>query len=126
MFNLRLKRDPGNLWKRYSIALVIILAFLFSSHMIESNALEKAARDAKVIDLSSKQRMLSLQIILRAQDYVFYSHPATVEMLNETIDEFESAHFKLMEDAAKEASLGHLYMSRTPSTDELVEGVRDM
>lgn len=120
MFSLRLKRDPGNLWKRYSIALVIILAFLFSSHMIESNALAKAERDAKVIDLSSKQRMLSLQIILRAQDYVFYSHPATVEMLNETIDEFESAHFKLMEDAAKEASLGHLYMSRTPSTDELV------
>lgn len=99
---------------------MIILAFLFSSHMIESNALEKAERDAQVIDLSGKQRMLSLQIILRAQDYVFYSHPATVDMLNETIDEFESAHFKLMEDAAKEASLGHLYLSRTPSTDELV------
>lgn len=121
MFSLRLNKDPGNLWKRYGIALVIILAFLLSSHMIESNALAKAERDAQVIDTSGKQRMLSLQIILRAQDYVSYSHPAVAEKLYDTIDEFEQSHFKLMEDAAQEASLGHLYLSRTPSTHEMVQ-----
>ena len=121
MFSLRLNKAPGNLWKRYGIALVIILAFLLSSHMIESNALAKAERDAQVIDTSGKQRMLSLQIILRAQDYVSYSHPAVAEKLYDTIDEFEQSHFKLMEDAAQEASLGHLYLSRTPSTHEMVQ-----
>ena len=120
LFSLRLNRDPGNLWKRYGIALVIILAVLFASSAIESNAIEKAERDAQIINISGKQRMLSQKIILRAQDYIFYSHPATADALKETIDEFESAHFFLMEDASKEASLGNLYMSRTPSTDELV------
>lgn len=120
MFNLRLNKDPRNLWKRYGIALVIFLAFLSASHSIEVQAIAKAKQDAAVINLSGKQRMLSQKIILRAQDYVSYRHPAAANMLFETVDEFEQAHFKLMEDAAREASLGHLYMSRTPSTDEVV------
>ena len=65
--------------------------------------------------------MLSLQIILRAQDYVSYSYPAVAEKLYDTIDEFEQSHFKLMEDAAQEGSLGHLYLSWTPSTHEMVQ-----
>ena len=120
MFDLGLNQDPKDLWKRYSIALVIILAFLFSSHLIESNALAKAERDAEVINLSGKQRMLSQQIILYAQDYVSNRQPEKIDRLNAIVSEFESTHQTLMKDAAEEASLGHLYMSRTPSTDEVV------
>lgn len=121
MFDLGLNQDPKDLWKRYGIALVIILAFLFSSHVIESGALAKAERDAEVINLSGKQRMLSQQIILYAQNYVSTGEAASADRLEAIVDEFEITHQTLMQDAVKEASLGHLYMSRTPSTDEVVK-----
>lgn len=121
MFDLGLNQDPKDLWKRYGIALVIILAFLFSSHLIESNALAKAERDAEVISLGGKQRMLSQQIILFAGDYVSNPQPEAIDRLTKTVNEFEATHQLLMQDATKEASLGHLYLSRTPSTDEVVQ-----
>ena len=121
MFDLGLNQDPKDLWKRYGIALVIILAFLFASHLIESSALAKAEQDAEVINVSGKQRMLSQQIIVYAQDYVSNRQDETIDQLDSIVNEFESTHLSLMQDAAKEASLGHLYMSRTPSTDEVVQ-----
>ncbi|MEM7327691.1 MAG: EAL domain-containing protein [Pseudomonadota bacterium] len=117
----RLTQDPGHLWKRYGAALFIILAFLMASHLIESHALQKAQEHAEVIDLSGKQRMLSQQIILQAQAVVKTANAQTLDQLSATINEFETAHLRLMEDAAQEASLGHLYMSRTPSTDEIIQ-----
>lgn len=116
----RLTQDPGHLWKRYGAALFIILAFMMASHLIESHAIQKAKQNAEVIDLSSKQMMLSQQIILHAQSVVADADDASVERLSSTVSEFESAHMTLMADAAKEASLGRLYLSRTPSTDEMV------
>ena len=116
----QLSQDPGHLWKRYGIALSIILAFLLASHLIESNALQKAKRDAATIELSGKQRVLSQQDILFAQTYVSRNDAESAAKLAETLDEFEAAHLTLMADAAREASLGRLYLSRTPSTDEIV------
>ena len=66
----RLSQDPGHLWKRYGVALFIILAFLAASHFIESQAIQKAEHDAAVMEKSGEQRMLSQQIILHAQDLV--------------------------------------------------------
>ena len=40
--------------------------------------------------------------------------------MSETLDQFEAAHLYLMQDAAQEESLGRLYLSRAPSTDEMV------
>ncbi len=115
-----LNQDPNNLWKRYGVALVIILAFLGASHLIETQAIAKAKEDAAVINMSGKQRVLSQQIVLHAQDYVTYGDPKAVEALNQRLEEFETAHHALMEDASSEESLGRLYLSRTPSTDEIV------
>ena len=116
----RLTQDPGHLWQRYSAALCIILAFLLASHLIESHAIQKAKQDAEIIDLSSKQLMLSQQIILHARSVAAGIDADSAERLSTTLDEFETTHATLMADAAKEASLGHLYLSRTPSTDEMV------
>lgn len=116
----RLTQDPGHLWKRYSAALFIILAFLMASHLIESDAIQKAKQNAEVIDLSSKQMMLSQQIILHAQSVVAETDESSRQLLSSTVDDFELAHETLMADAAREASLGKLYLSRTPSTDEIV------
>lgn len=116
----QLSQDPGHLWKRYGIALSIILAFLLASHLIESNALQKAKRDAATIELSGKQRVLSQQVILFAQTYASRNDAESAAKLAHTLDEFEAAHLTLMADAAREASLGRLYLSRTPSTDEIV------
>ncbi|MEM7460157.1 MAG: EAL domain-containing protein, partial [Pseudomonadota bacterium] len=116
----RLTQDPGHLWKRYSAALFIILAFLTASHLIESHAIQKAKQDAEIIELSSKQLTLSQQIILHAQSVVSDADANSTARLSSTLDEFEETHSALMADAAKEASLGRLYLSRTPSTDEMV------
>ena len=120
MIARHLNQDPNNLWKRYGIALAIILAFLGASHFIETQAITKAKGDAAIINLSGKQRMLSQQIVLHAQDYVTYGDTQSVDLLTENLREFETAHETLMEDASREESLGRLYLSRTPSTDEIV------
>ncbi|MFN3212175.1 MAG: putative bifunctional diguanylate cyclase/phosphodiesterase [Henriciella sp.] len=120
MFKLHLDKDPGQLWKRYSIALVIVLAFLSASHFIEVQAIAKAKQDAAVINLSATQRVLSQRIVLYAEDYALGGNQDAVEALTNTVNEFETTHISLMDDAAKEASLGSLYLSRTPSTDEVV------
>eukprot|EP00903_Cladosiphon_okamuranus_P003191 g3189.t1 len=64
--------------------------------------------------------MLSQQIILHAQDLVATNDQAARVKLARTVNAFEAAHTALMADAAREASLGHVYLSRTPSTDEIV------
>ena len=115
-----LSQDPGHLWKRYGIALSIILAFLLASHLIESHAIQKAKQDAETINVSGKQRVLSQQIILYAQSYVADGDGTSADQLDQALIEFEAVHSMLMADAAKAASLGHLYLSRTPSTDEII------
>ena len=115
-----MNQNPGTLWTRYGIALFFILTVLTASHFIESHAINKAQEDAEVIGLSAKQRTLSQQIVLFSHLVVADDSTEAANRLSIAIDEFESAHQKLMEDAAKEASLGSLYMARTPSTDEIV------
>ncbi|MEL6858477.1 MAG: EAL domain-containing protein [Pseudomonadota bacterium] len=120
MFDLRPNQDPKALWKRYGFALFIILAFLTASHVLESQAIHKAKLHAQVINLSGTQRVLSQQIILQAQTVVETYDAEALEQLSTSIDTFEQAHQTLMADAAREVSLGRLYLSRTPSTDEIV------
>lgn len=120
MFDVRMNQDPRALWKRYGVALFIILTFLAASHLIESRALQDAKQNADIINVSGKQRLLSQQIILFSQAHVTLKEPGSLDALIETIDTFESSHANLMNDAAREASLGRVYLSRTPSTDEIV------
>ena len=111
---------PGTLWKRYAVALILIMTVLTVSHVIESDAVQKARENADVINLSAKQRMRSQQIVLFARMAVTENSPEAAERLTILTDEFEAAHQLLMADATREASLGSLYMARTPSTDEIV------
>ena len=120
MFDLRPNQDPKALWKRYGFALFIILAFLTASHVIESQAIDKAKQHAAVINMSGEQRVLSQTIILQAQTVVETYDEVAIGNLSATVDRFEQAHQTLMADAARETSLGRLYLSRTPSTDEIV------
>lgn len=120
VLNSLVNQDPRALWKRYGIALFIILAFLAASHTIESRALKDAKQHAATINLSGKQRVLSQQIVLFSQAYISNDEPGALEALSNSIDAFERSHADLMNDAAREQSLGQLYLSRTPSTDEIV------
>ncbi|MCR9079014.1 MAG: EAL domain-containing protein [Hyphomonadaceae bacterium] len=115
-----MNQRTGTLWKRYGTALILILAVLTTSHFIESHAIRKAQADAEVINLSAKQRMLSQKIVLHAQAFIIDNEPEDERQLSDTVDEFERAHQNLMQDAAREESLGGLYLARTPSTDEIV------
>ena len=115
-----MNQGTQTLWKRYGAALFLILAVLTTSHLIESHAIAKAQADAEVINLSARQRMLSQKIVLHAQTYVANKRIEDARQLFDTVREFESAHSTLMIDAAREASLGALYLARTPSTDEIV------
>ena len=115
-----MNQRTGTLWKRYGAALFLILAVLTTSHFIESHAIKKAQADAEVINLSARQRMLSQKIVLHAQTFVADKKPEDAQQLFDSVGEFERAHSRLMEDATREASLGGLYLARTPSTDEIV------
>lgn len=115
-----MSQEAKTLWKRYGIALFLILTIITVSHLIESHAIQKAETDAEIISLSAKQSMLSQQIVLFAQAYVDDGDLEASQDLSDTLDQFERAHMTLMADAAREASLGSLYLARTPSSDEIV------
>lgn len=118
MFTAFLTRKPEMLWKHYLAALSLLLAIVLASHMFEFQALKSARKDAELINISGKQRMLSQQIVLFAKDKAGQGVDATTsrDPLNQSIVAFESAHALLLEEADGDPEISAIYHSgKTPA-----------
>ncbi|MEO1101103.1 MAG: diguanylate cyclase [Pseudomonadota bacterium] len=120
MQNPLLAENIEALWKRYAIALSLILAMVVSSHLLEFHALKSARQDAALINTSGKQRMLSQQMILLAQRYVEDGDVSAADLLQAKIDAFESSHEELLIEASASLSLLELYSTGRQPLDPMV------
>ena len=55
--------DPERLWRRYIIALMVLLGFVLASHLSARHTVETAAFDAHVINDAGRQRMLGQRVL---------------------------------------------------------------
>ena len=103
--------NPKTLWRRYVGALVVILVLVIGGHNATLSAGKLVGTDSAAISLSGKQAMLSQKILyftlrLAKED----DGPAIRAELNDLVDEFETAHNRLLAGAGSTAL--------TPATSE--------
>lgn len=120
MQNSALIKTVDTLWKRYAIALSLILAMVISAHSLEFHAIKSARQDAALINISGKQRMLSQRIIVLAQRSVAEDDAAAADLLSETIEAFETGHEQLLSEASSYPSLWELYSTGQQPLDPMV------
>lgn len=112
--------QPGSLWKRYVLALGLLVAIVFAGHAVQRHALHQANADAMLVNISGKQRMLSQQIVLYADATANDSLPGANILLASKINEFERAHNFLAETAANTPGLTKIYTDGAQPLDHLV------
>ena len=91
---LRLK-DPHQLWRRYALALCVVLALLGVSHWASLRALSGGEEAAAVINISGRQRMLSQRIMFLAGEMIGRGAPGSDSRLAEAVALFERSHLAL-------------------------------
>lgn len=84
--------DPKQLWKRYTVALVLILALIVISHTVAQREIDMTYQNAGIINESGKQRMRSQRILYFALMTRMSDDPQILASLQEGIDGFENAH----------------------------------
>ena len=76
--SLLLAGDPRSMWKRYIVALLLIAGLLTTSHFAPHWSIQANAKNAELLNISGRQRMLSQRILLLsaqlAEDYDQSSH----------------------------------------------------
>lgn len=94
--------DPTRLWRRYLLALGIVLAMLGTSHVAAVTALHGGTEAAAVINISGRQRMLSQRILYFAARHraAGPEDPSSFAPLVEAIDLFAASHAALTRGGA--------------------------
>lgn len=115
------EKQAKSLWKRYAVALSLILAIIVSTHLIESQALKSAQADAELINLSGKQRMLSQQILLYSKLSMSDPDADWGQRVEARAEQFQKAHTRLVNEAWDDPILETLYFHGAPSLNTQVD-----
>ena len=87
--------DPGQLWRRYALALSLVLTLLGASHYASLKGLSNGEEASSVINLAGRQRMLSQRILyLSALTMETRSEEADPRLAS-AVDSFWRAHMAL-------------------------------
>lgn len=121
MYSAADEQQAKSLWKRYAVALSLILAIIVSTHLIESQALKSSQADAELINLSGKQRMLSQQILLYSKLSMSDPDGDWSEKVHARAEQFQEAHSRLVNQAWDDPILEELYFRGTPSLNTQVD-----
>ncbi|WP_321488559.1 diguanylate cyclase domain-containing protein [uncultured Hyphomonas sp.] len=107
------------LWRRYVVALGLILGFIFVSHVVSMAELRRATEDASSINLSGRQRMLLQRITHAAHDYSISPNDALRSDLEAHLALFESSHDTLNAISSEDNLLSTLYTQGSPSLNSM-------
>ena len=121
MYSAADEQQAKSLWKRYAVALSLILALIVSTHLIESQALKSAQADAELINLSGKQRMLSQQILLYSKLSMSDPDGDWGDKVEARAEQFQRAHSRLVNRAWDDPILEILYFQGAPSLNTQVD-----
>jgi len=102
--------NPKHLWKRYAAAVVLIAALLSTTHIAASLALEANARNAELINMSGRQRMLSQRILFHSLQATDHDEAGVKERLTRSIDLLTASQRTLSADPRLSQDLVDLYL----------------
>jgi signal transduction histidine kinase/AmiR/NasT family two-component response regulator len=88
--------DPQQLWRRYGLALCIVLTLLGASHLASTRALSGGEETAATINLAGRQGMLSQRILYFADEVMKSDSDLNVQRLALAVDKFERIHLALV------------------------------
>ncbi len=116
------------LWRRYILALGLIFILVGLSYLVVQNLLHAASDDARLVNMSGRQRMLSQQIVLYAHLHGARPSAISEERLSDAIDLFEDSHRTLSTRPSLSPALQALYFGSNASggsdtdLDDMVRG----
>ena len=88
--------DPRHLWRRYALALLLVVTLLGASHWASLRALDGGEEAASVINISGRQRMLSQRILYLSTETLAREEGSAADpRLAEAIALFERSHVAL-------------------------------
>ncbi|MEA3554544.1 MAG: ATP-binding protein [Campylobacterota bacterium] len=78
--------------KRYIPAIILIAIFIVFTHILNIITIESNKENAKQIDISGKQRMLSQKLVIDAINYISYPKEESKKVLLKTIENIKYNH----------------------------------
>ena len=101
--------DPRSIWKRYIVAILLVAGLILTSHLAPRWSMDANAKNADLINVSGRQRMLSQRIlVLSSQLAEQYDEEISTE-LNETIQRFSATQNKLANNSRVRSRLSEIY-----------------
>jgi diguanylate cyclase (GGDEF)-like protein len=93
-------KNPRNLWRRYVAGVTLLLILLIGGHVANTQKLQIGITNAKIINLSGRQRMLSQRMAMAAV-LIHSAEPSEkyAKLLSDALGAFTSAHLFLLENA---------------------------
>lgn len=101
--------NPKKLWRRYTAAILIILALLATTHISATMALNAGAKNAALINESGRQRMLSQRILFLGSQMTEAPDEALEMQFNDAIELFARSHGRLVASPKLSKQLQDIY-----------------
>lgn len=119
--SILLAGDPRGIWKRYVVALVVIAGLLLTSHLAPQWSVNASAKNAELLNISDRQRMLSQRVqVLSTQVIEGYSESSAADLI-ETVQLFSDSQNKLANNSRVRSQLRKLYGSPVFLNDRVRE-----
>ena len=118
---LLLAGDPRRIWKRYIIALVLVAGLLLTSHQAPQWAIKANAKNAELINIGGRQRMLSQRVLVLSSELDEDYTPETAEELRAAIQLFADTQNALADNSRLRSELSKLYGAPTELNDRVFE-----
>ncbi len=118
--DVALVQNPRRLWRRYLLALSLVLTLVVGGHLIQSPALRDGGDLAGIINESGRQRMLSQRILYLSFSYDTNRDAGTRAALEDAIDLFEASHGSILSFAAEiPEAAAHYAGAHGPGLDQM-------
>ncbi len=106
----KLHGNPRRLWVRYALGMAVLLAAIGSVHVLHLKMLEAGAKDAEIINVSGRQRMLSQRIAYTVD--LLRQNPSSFEtrtLAEQALATFEQSHAWLLDHIGSQERLVAIY-----------------
>ncbi len=100
---------PKQLWRRYLIALGLIVSLLLGSHIAHVMTMKRGADDTTIINLSGRQRMLSQRILFLTSELSSINGQYAAKLMEDAIQQFENAHKTLLSHVGQSGVIADHY-----------------
>ena len=119
------RANAERLWMHYSIAIFIVFALLFSTHLVNRSIIDRSAIATKTINTISNQVLLGHDIIDFAEAALL-ENDRYFEVLGDAVEAFEQAHAQIITAEIWSEDLQILYFDADIPLNGRINAFADM